>query len=486
MTEKYRATETELWLYRFIRALTLFYTDHLREAESLADTCERTIKVLSPISNDPFRSLSSLTLLKSQIAQKRGDIETARRLLSEVRLSPKLLNSSDFAARYYDVIEKYAVSCGDYATARKAVETADYVQRITQLKNARILCKDMAVATREDSLLISKRQDIKTDEEIYSSRKDDVTLFVIVSFAVTLLIFVICFFRIRRKERQAQENELNFTQKLADEVKRNTTLIEGQNQLIAKSNLDLAASRSYAKRMQRGILPNPNILTKWGLLSSFVLRGTTEAISSCFYWYRKIDDRIMVCCGDTGLGNNVSGALLSVVGLTLFNDATSKYGRTANANDLLLKVKETFHKYLPDENWRSELTLSVAVVDTANKVINVACAYSFCYVYNNKMLSIVADTVSRVAGSDDALRAASDIKFNYSPGDAVFLFSKSFPKICDAKGDEIGKSRIKTILERTVKLPASLHHDAILNEILYLRNGRIFNDDALLVGFTLK
>lgn len=485
VANQYGFSNIERWSRTFIRAVTLYHAGHISEAKALSDSCQKYSYLVSSRTLTPFESSYSLAFLRAQIAQAMGNTAAVKNYLDHADIPKEIMQSYDFVSQYYALVEQNAVGLGDYRTARAAVISADSVNKHEQLVNMRILCKDIWISTQEDTLVMNRRRTVLAAQDKAENRQIYVDALVLISLALALTSIVYGAVRLRRKERLAHESDLQFNEQLAAEIDNSTKMIEDQNALISKRNLDLAASRTYTKRMQRGIWPNPEKLTSMGMPFSFVLRGTTEAISSCFYWYRRVGDTIIVCCADAGFGNSVPGAMLSVVGLTTFNGAVSKLSEPKSAADLLHLVDANFSACLPDKEWRGGISTSVAIVDMANRTVDVACASANALVITKGVASSVSDSFGKVGRFSDSDHVVKDHKFNYAKGDSVFLFTKSFVDVTNVSGEHLGTDRLKAIFKRSVKLPPTLYHDAIMNEIMSWRSSRPLNDDVLLVGFTL-
>lgn len=485
IAQKCNLSVSERWTCTFVRAMSLFYLGHFDDAKQLTDSCKKYSDLVWAHSFSASESPYSLDLLRAHIDQATGNYIAAKCYLDTAYIPHELMEADDFAWRYNTLIEWNSVSRGDYRTARLAVLRADSLNRHSQLINSRALCKDMWLSSQDDTLVINKRRTVIKDEVRAEDRQVGVYAFVITALIASCSIIAFGAFRMHRKGKDAQQSDMKLNEQLVAEIDSSTKLIEEQNAIISKRNLDMAASRTYAKRMQRGIWPNPDKLVSMGIPFSFVLRGTSDAISSCFYWYRKVGDVVIVCCADSGLGDSVAGAMLSVVGLTIFNDAATKLSESKSAADLLRTVDSNFVTCLPDDTWRGGISASVAVIDTTNRVVNVACASAKALIYNEQHVSHVEDEHNRIGRFDHSSHRVKNYRFTFSKGDSVFLYTQAFTEVSNIAGEPLGDDGLKAIIERSVKLPPNLYHDVILNEIMYWRSSRPFNDDVLFVGFTL-
>lgn len=99
----------------------------------------------------------------------------------------------------------------------------------------------------------------------------------------------------------------------------NEEVITKQSEVIQETNRQITDSINYAKRIQRKILPSDKRLKEL-LQHYFLVYLPKDIVSGDFYWVNEIDDRILFCVADA-TGHGVPGAIMSVIGNSLFNDA---------------------------------------------------------------------------------------------------------------------------------------------------------------------
>ncbi len=254
------------------------------------------IDVIPQNTIDPFFSRHNLRLIEAQIAMEQGNPKEARSLLNSWNFPSEIFEFDDFSRRYYKLVEDLAVESGDYRLALASVQKSDSVHRNALLLGARIRSKDMEMSLRADTLFSQQRLELLSSKNELSSHRRYLT-YIGVSLLIIILLCVASYLvKVQLENKRRQEKDVEFNKKLSAEVNRQIDEFEEQNKLLIKRNLDMAASQSYARRLQRGILPNVNRLVKMGLTNSFIIRSSSDTVSGCFYWYRKSGGKIYICC----------------------------------------------------------------------------------------------------------------------------------------------------------------------------------------------
>lgn len=482
---KYKISKSSAWRISIVRSLGLLVDGKYDKAKEITDSCLNYVSVISPNTIEPYFSRHNLRLVEAQIAMAGGNSKEAKELLNNWNFPLEIFDFDDFAKRYYKLLEELAIQDGDYRLALSVVQKADSIHRNALLLGSRIRSKDMEVSLRVDTVFAQQRVDLLSSQNDLSSHRRYLTYIGVSLLIIALLCVASYLVKIQLENKRRQEKDVEFNKKLSAEVKRQNDEFEEQNKLLIKRNLDMAASQSYARRLQRGILPNVNRLVKMGLANSFIIRSSSDSVSGCFYWYRKSGGKIYICCAESDWGGGMAGAMMSIVGLTLINDAVSRSQDYQKASQLLDVVNSGFASHLPDSRLRRGLSMSIAIVNTEERTVCVSCAASGAAVYCNGSIVSVPAAKLKVGEGFSFGSALSDVEFAYMSGDSVFLYSSSVPRILNAKGEQMGDDNFCRVLARAAKLPAKLHHDAILNEILHWTLPRPFDDDVLLVGFAL-
>jgi serine phosphatase RsbU (regulator of sigma subunit) len=94
-------------------------------------------------------------------------------------------------------------------------------------------------------------------------------------------------------------------------------LLDHQKNLLENKHDDITASLNYAHRIQESLLPAPEEFTSL-FPESFVYILPRDIVSGDFYWYSKINNKIVVVASDC-TGHGVPGAFMSMIGMTILH-----------------------------------------------------------------------------------------------------------------------------------------------------------------------
>ncbi|MBL7917432.1 MAG: hypothetical protein JNM96_03485, partial [Bacteroidia bacterium] len=136
--------------------------------------------------------------------------------------------------------------------------------------------------------------------------------FVVVGLTISIGFYI--FFKVRTRNLIKAKVELEglVMEKTAELVKEKEK-IEEANELLNEKNRDITASIAYAKRIQRAILPDSEIIKN--KIDLFVLYKPRDIVSGDFYWYSETNTYAYIAVVDC-TGHGVPGAFMSLLGST--------------------------------------------------------------------------------------------------------------------------------------------------------------------------
>ena len=124
--------------------------------------------------------------------------------------------------------------------------------------------------------------------------------------------------QIKKQNEQIEEKNV--------ELQSQKDKIELQKKLVEEHNRRLLDSIRYAKKIQKTILPNEQIL-KGPFDNHFVYYQPKDIVSGDFYWFEPIQNKkkieYLIACVDC-TGHGVPGAFMSVLGNTILNEAVKE------------------------------------------------------------------------------------------------------------------------------------------------------------------
>jgi len=140
--------------------------------------------------------------------------------------------------------------------------------------------------------------------------------------------------------------------------------IRKQHLLVLEQAQAITDSISYARRIQKAVLPSPAYIDKI-LPDYFTIYKPKDIIAGDFYWVREIEGYQVVIVADC-TGHGVPGALMSMLGVTLLNEQFRTYGIRQPGvilGHLRNKVKETLAQEGSVNDQKDGMDMAIAIID---------------------------------------------------------------------------------------------------------------------------
>jgi serine phosphatase RsbU (regulator of sigma subunit) len=158
-----------------------------------------------------------------------------------------------------------------------------------------------------------------------------------------------------------------------------------QHLLVLQQKQAITDSISYARRIQKAVLPSPayndNILPEW-----FTIFKPKDIISGDFYFVREIGGQRVVIIADC-TGHGVPGALMSMLGVTLINEQFRNFG--IREPGLILgylrnKVKDLLVQEGSITDQMDGMDMAIVIIDQERKKLQFAGANRPLYLFRKK------------------------------------------------------------------------------------------------------
>jgi serine phosphatase RsbU (regulator of sigma subunit) len=107
-------------------------------------------------------------------------------------------------------------------------------------------------------------------------------------------------------------------QVLLGTLKEKNEILENQKGQIEKIHLEITDSINYAQRIQTATLPDHKLLSLY-FEDYFILFKPRNIVSGDFYWFSKIQDKLIFCLADC-TGHGVPGAFMSLLGISFLRE----------------------------------------------------------------------------------------------------------------------------------------------------------------------
>lgn len=209
-------------------------------------------------------------------------------------------------------------------------------------------------------------------------------------------------------------NEQDITQQIITQQQLENTL-----QQLNEKNAEIEASLVYSKRIQNSLIPTEKEFNN--ILNSFVIFLPKDIVSGDFYWIYKKDLLTFVILGDC-TGHGVPGAFMSIIGLTVLEDAIVVNELETPSTILKylgIRIRSFFTKNLASETIFDDIEISLAVINEGNNIMLFSSSRSRMYVVRTQ--SDVPLSNSNI----DAINISYDRKMYVIKGDRFFLISDS-------------------------------------------------------------
>ena len=168
--------------------------------------------------------------------------------------------------------------------------------------------------------------------------------------------------------------------------------LQGQYDLLAIKNKNIADSINYAKRIQTALLPRLAEIRDF-FPDSFVLFRPRDVISGDFYWFaNKGNFQIIVTADCTGHG--VPGAFMSMLGSSLLNQIIhdKEISKPNEILDLLHSgVEEMLNQRHEDNTNRDGMDASICIINRKKNIVKFAGANNPMYVLSQKPLNFITE-----------------------------------------------------------------------------------------------
>ncbi|PJA09318.1 MAG: hypothetical protein COX70_01955 [Flavobacteriales bacterium CG_4_10_14_0_2_um_filter_32_8] len=285
------------------------------------------------------------------------------------------------------------------------------------------------------------------------------TIWFYTASVLTVLIALYLFYVFKQKSLRRKNVELEMqVKKRTQEIQhKNIKLeeqkreVEIQKELVEIKHEEIQASITYAKRIQRAILPSPKTVKKY-LPESFIFYKPKDIVAGDFYWMEKKDEKIIFAACDC-TGHGVPGAMISVVCNNALNRSVREYGLT-DPGEILNKTREIvvqeFEKSEEDVKDGMDISLCNLTLNTPLDggenvaTLKYAGANNPLWIIRNGEI-IITRANKQPIGRFRSSNPFTTHQFELQKNDAIYIFSDGY---ADQFGGEKGKKfKAKAFIE---------------------------------------
>ena len=223
-----------------------------------------------------------------------------------------------------------------------------------------------------------------------------------------------------------------------------TTIIDHENSL------------TYAQTIQNGLLPKARHFDKF-FKDHFVLYKPQDKISGDFYWLTTKRDTIFFALADC-TGHGVSGAMLSVLGISLLNYVIQKdYDKVGDyLTELDKKWIETFNNELYDSHYNNDwLEITIVSFNTKTREFQYACGGGEFAIYQNNTINTYKGNSYPIGGWQiEKNRRFDTYSLKLEESAKLYFFSDGIKHQFDSENrKKFSRNRLLNVLKHNHSLP---------------------------------
>lgn len=258
---------------------------------------------------------------------------------------------------------------------------------------------------------------------------------------------------------------------------------------LEQKNTDITASINYAKRLQKGILPDESFMRQL-LPDSFVYFKPKDIVSGDFYWVDRTQSKILFAVVDC-TGHGVPGAMMSIIGRNLLDQAVNEKGITTPAqilNFLQVGLSLAFGQTAERKTDLFDgMDLAVCSIDRSTNMLDFAGANNSLYLVQDGELIVLKGDKVGISAEFEISNSYTNLEIEIKKGDVIYLTSDGFP-------DQFGGPRYKKYTYRKMeelfgrihKMDISDQYRIIQDEIERWRGDKDQIDDICVMGVRIS
>ncbi|HOP03234.1 MAG TPA: tetratricopeptide repeat protein [Tenuifilaceae bacterium] len=271
-----------------------------------------------------YRKLGEVEEMKGNYRQSLGYLNKSLSFAQHHRLTPDVSEAFMVLSSVYNKMGMYRDALNAYANY-SAYKDSLNSSEISRLE----MQYEFEKREKEQELLARQREAI---QEVKLDRQRSVLLFFVVAFVLVGVLAGMIYRSYKQKKKTnqlliEQNNEIS-RQKLEienqkDEIEQQRDYVTKQRDQIAEQQRLITDSILYASRIQNAVLPSDNriSLLPW---ESFVFYRPKNIVSGDFYWISNLSNGKILLASADCTGHGVPGAFMSMLGITLLREITSK------------------------------------------------------------------------------------------------------------------------------------------------------------------
>jgi PAS domain S-box-containing protein len=259
----------------------------------------------------------------------------------------------------------------------------------------------------------------------------------------------------------------------------NEKAIEESKNKIEEIYNNITDNITYAKVIQQSLLPDKNTLDKY-LSDYFLFFKPKGIIGGDFYYVNKIKNNLIIAVADC-TGHGVSGALLSILGITFLHDIINETTKPKEILNLLrTKIKNIFKAF--GSNDKDGMDIAICVINTETKILKYSGAFNPLWLIRNNQLYEYNATRNPI-GFYYYEKEFEETKVKLQKKDTIYMFSDGFADQFNGEnGEKLKNKNFKKILLDNADKPMQEQKQYLVNSFEKWKGKSEQIDDIVVLG----
>lgn len=354
---------------------------------------------------------------------------------------------------------------------------------LKELSRSELEVRFVKAETEKERLLAQKEIERR-------KRINNIIILIALSLVLIAVIIIIAYNKIRKKNKRLSFQYAEIVQQREEILQQREEITQQRDKLneafikIGKKNKQITSSINYAKYIQTAMLTKENDLNTF-INESFVFFKPRDIVSGDFYWYNKVDGKIIIAAVDC-TGHGVPGAFLSMIGNELLNKIVVNEKITSPA-DILYKMDAGVRLALNQEHTKNAdgMDMVICTIDKKNNKLSFAGAKNPLILIRDGELHFERGDRSCIGGlvHNKKIKNFTEKDFTITNETYMYVFSDGF--VDQIGGEDNKKLKINNFREfifQIHKRPLE-EQKKLVNELLQNWKGKRKQiDDILIIG----
>lgn len=204
---------------------------------------------------------------------------------------------------------------------------------------------------------------------------------------------------------------------------------EDLHDALRKKHEHVSDSIAYAAKIQRALVPRPEVYTEL-FDGSFVIDRPKDVVSGDFHWYHKVDEHTCYVAAADCTGHGLPGAMMAAIGCSLLNEVVPRNTHLDPAELLSMlnsRLMTTLHQHGQKRGAGDGMDLGLCRIDRSRQEILFAGAHRPLYWLHNGRISVINGDRKPIGGAhQETERRYTVHRLAYDRGDRIYLFSDGY------------------------------------------------------------